>query len=420
MRVYLLALLIASTALLNNGCWDQRPISELAIVLGLGIDLVDFAEAGKDSQILVTVELAHPLTEGTEGQPTLLSASGRNIQEAVRNLQQSLNLRLHWSHLDTLLISNAAARAGIDSYLNLFFHNHEMPEAIYIVICAGNAKDTLHGNLGLANYVASGIRELLRNQHGFTNGYIHPVRITDYRAAFALPGSGLLLPVVAFLPTQLAQGSANHNPAAAEQVEDDESNNNAMEAVHTNQEQSANGVLVADSDFLYLQGMAIIDSNQRYIGQLAGYQNSGANLWLNRLNNFVVLVECIITQQWLTIEINHWQRRLDWQIDPQNEQIRLFVPANAQGYLGGRPETSPYQDAYLLSQLEYLVAQELQRQLQAAWQQVINYQSDFLQLGHDLWRFHYTDWQRLAEHWSDILTTVKVEFQIDTQIQLGI
>lgn len=418
MRIYLLALLILLTAIFNGGCWDQKPISNLAIVIGLGVDLVDPQTITNDEQVLVTVELAHPNFEDIEGHPALLSASGRTIQEAVRNLQQGLNLRLHWSHLETLLIGRSAAHAGIADYLYLFFHDHEMPATVYIVIAEGAAKDILYGQIGLSPYVATGIRELLRNQHGPTNGFIAPVRIQEYRASYAAPATGLLIPLIAFLPAQVAQASANPLPAAngsADEVaaaENEDDNN-----LHTAPAEANSEVATSSGGFLYLRGMAIIDTEQRYIGQLQGYQNSGAHLWLNQINNFSVLVKDPDTQRWLAVEINFWHSRQDWQINPETGQVQLFVQANTRGYLVGAPNINRYHNPELLQQLTELVAEELQRQMQAAWQQMLIHNTDFLQLGQQLWRHHHVKWQHLANNWPGILATVEPNIQINTQIQ---
>lgn len=111
-KIAVLLLLLLLTGLLG-GCWNRREITEIAIVLGAGVDWT------KDGKIRLTVQIARPgaFYGGGEGgaggrEPTswVVSAEGKTVAEAERNLARKVPRDIYWGHCIVLVFGEELAK----------------------------------------------------------------------------------------------------------------------------------------------------------------------------------------------------------------------------------------------------------------------------------------------------------------------
>lgn len=124
----LLLLCLISLSILLMSCWDREELNDIAIVLAIGLDYVNEEEI----EVSVEVELPGSLPSGPnstgDDQSTFThSAIGKNIAEAIGNLQNSFSRRLFLPHARVIIIGEKFAREkGINEEIE--FINH-FPEA---------------------------------------------------------------------------------------------------------------------------------------------------------------------------------------------------------------------------------------------------------------------------------------------------
>lgn len=138
---------------LLSGCWDQKELSNLALIDGVGID------KAKDGQVEVTVSIAVPIGQsgggagaagggagaGAGGTHIVLArhATGVTVAKAMEQLQTQIPRKIFLGHLQAIVISEKAAKDGITDYLDLFLRHPRPSTHAYVFISKGSAKELL-------------------------------------------------------------------------------------------------------------------------------------------------------------------------------------------------------------------------------------------------------------------------------------
>ncbi|BDG59827.1 Ger(x)C family spore germination protein [Caldinitratiruptor microaerophilus] len=111
--------LAGALAVSSAGCWDLRTLDQRAFALLMAIDR-------QEGQWQLTAQIAVPGGQdrggGAEGTPAaieLVSGRGNSLREALDDLRSRLHRELDTSHMDTVVIGEAAAREGLDRLLFL-------------------------------------------------------------------------------------------------------------------------------------------------------------------------------------------------------------------------------------------------------------------------------------------------------------
>lgn len=148
MRKVFLYILIPAVFLISAaGCWDRREISELAVVLGTGID---WTPQGK---IRLTVQVARPTAfvggeTGTGGKEATaaswtVSAEGSTVEEAERKLACFVPRQIYWGHSIILVIGEEMAQRGVRPVLNFFQRSRQPRENMWVMVSKGEAEKFL-------------------------------------------------------------------------------------------------------------------------------------------------------------------------------------------------------------------------------------------------------------------------------------
>lgn len=147
--VILLILLLLTGSL--SGCWDRRELSELAIVVGTGVDWTT------DEHIRLTVQIVRPggFACGKEGSGAgeppawVVWAEGRTIEEAARYLAIKVPREIYWGHSIVLVLGEEMARRGIGMVTNFFHRSRQPRETMWLMVVKGEARDFLETISGL-------------------------------------------------------------------------------------------------------------------------------------------------------------------------------------------------------------------------------------------------------------------------------
>lgn len=133
--LYICALFIV---LIVTGCWDRTEINDIAFVMGTAMDLTE------DGKILGSVQIAIPPSEegnaggGGEHQNFfVLSATGKNSSEVIRNLQDRLSRRLFYAHRSVVFIGEPLAKRGIKDVLDHFSRDPRSRLRTFIMVAKG-------------------------------------------------------------------------------------------------------------------------------------------------------------------------------------------------------------------------------------------------------------------------------------------
>lgn len=121
-RPYLLILALLLAALPLSGCWSFKTLEHMAYIHALGVDY-------RDGQYTIYAQIANFTNiaktdvggQQNENVPVWVGkASGKSFNVAIFNLYDTLQRRLYWSHLSTLVFTESAAKKGIEEIRDLF------------------------------------------------------------------------------------------------------------------------------------------------------------------------------------------------------------------------------------------------------------------------------------------------------------
>jgi spore germination protein KC len=146
---------------LLTGCWNRRELNELALVLGMSVDLVD-------GQYLVTVQVVDPgevaANQGGGGRTpvSVFSERGDHIFSAIRKITTSAPRKMYFAHLQMFVISEEVAKKGINPTLELLTRDPEFRKDFYIVVSKDvPAKDIMQNITTIEKIPANKMHESL-------------------------------------------------------------------------------------------------------------------------------------------------------------------------------------------------------------------------------------------------------------------
>jgi len=153
----LVLVLVLATGLLT-GCWSRREITEIAVVLGTGVDRT------AEGKIRLTVQIARPTAfagatgaggGGGGGQATPTSwvvwADGRTVEEAERSLARLVPRQLYWGHCIVLVFGEEMARHGLYPVIDFFLRSRQPREIMWVMMAKGEAREVMESYSPLAN-----------------------------------------------------------------------------------------------------------------------------------------------------------------------------------------------------------------------------------------------------------------------------
>ncbi|WP_219838378.1 Ger(x)C family spore germination protein [Paenibacillus sp. R14(2021)] len=119
--------IIVVCSLITTGCWDRQEVKNLAIVTATGLDY------NKDGTYTQSVQIAipSPTTQASGGgndQKTffVISAKGKTLADTRQHLQQTIHLKLYYSHRRVIIIGEQMARNGLEQVLDSFHREIDM------------------------------------------------------------------------------------------------------------------------------------------------------------------------------------------------------------------------------------------------------------------------------------------------------
>lgn len=134
-----------------TGCWNNRSITNLSIVVGIGID------KAPDGGIDYTLQIFNPLsstsaqsssgsTKGS-GSTIILESKGATSFDAVRNIIPYDGKKPLYSMAQLLVIGEDEAKEGLDEIWDLWERNHEIADNVRVVVVKnGTARLVLEAN----------------------------------------------------------------------------------------------------------------------------------------------------------------------------------------------------------------------------------------------------------------------------------
>lgn len=165
MKKLIVLLMLPTMLLAFAGCADHRnsDISNRVVLQGIGVDY-------EDQEYVLTIQVfnltrASPSgVETSENVTSLYTTRGKTVSEAVDGLRRFIGKKPMFSHNRILIVSEAAATAGLNNILDYFVRDYSTRPSVDFAITRGKASDILGADFGNATIPAEEIARLLETQ----------------------------------------------------------------------------------------------------------------------------------------------------------------------------------------------------------------------------------------------------------------
>lgn len=187
-RLGLLTLIIFSPMIIS-GCWNYREVDKLLVVAGVALD------KGKTERYAMTAEVIH-ISGGkdTKMTPKTISAEGKTLFDAARNIISVSGKRLYWSHINVIIISKELASEGVIDILDWLIRDAETREDTPILISRDETAKEIFGGEATEAVISVVLSDILENQKNLGKAQI--TNISDYEIASHIKGASVAIPAI--------------------------------------------------------------------------------------------------------------------------------------------------------------------------------------------------------------------------------
>jgi Ger(x)C family germination protein len=119
-----------------TGCWDQRPLENLNIVFGLGVDVLEHSEG----MIRLIADIPTFEREAKKDSQ-VIKREGFTLINGLQRMQEKVTGLLVLGHVKVLVFGEEMARKGLRSILDDLDRNPDFNSLAFIVVADGKAED---------------------------------------------------------------------------------------------------------------------------------------------------------------------------------------------------------------------------------------------------------------------------------------
>jgi spore germination protein KC len=134
-------LILLLVSLLMTGCYNYNELNDIAIVSGLGIDMEN--NNFKISALVANGQSLDTNSKEGNAQPTLITGTGSNFTEAIKDIESKSARELYTGHLNIVIINEKVAKERLYDIIDPLFRNPETLKKYYIIL----SKDTTSENI---------------------------------------------------------------------------------------------------------------------------------------------------------------------------------------------------------------------------------------------------------------------------------
>ncbi|MFZ5646681.1 MAG: Ger(x)C family spore germination protein [Bacillota bacterium] len=380
-KIALLLLLVLLIGL-PGGCWSRKEITEVAVVLGTGVDWT------AEGRIRLTVQIAMPGAfaggaeaggAGKEAPSWVVSAEGKTVEEAERYLAMKVPRDIYWGHSVILVIGEEMAKKGTRMVTNFFQRDREPREIMWFMVAKGEAKDVLETYSDLAKTSAQAAGFLTRMKTGYS------VQLREYAEMLASKG---VQPVA----TRVEVKEAGVTPVPGREKKS---------PAHKQVELSGVGVFKED----------------RLVGWLDDYETRGL-LWLKgeAVKGVITVPSPGEPDKEVSIRIRRGSTKVTPEYDGEN--LRFDVMVKVEGDMVEQQSREDLAKPEKIKALEKGMAGDIIKRANVALEKAQNeYGADIFGFGDAFHRKYKKDWKELKDRWDDEFTRAEVNISVEAHVR---
>lgn len=379
---YLFLSFLTILILLNlPGCTNRREIDKLGMLGAIGVDL-------QDNKIVLTMELAKPSSPGKKQgdlKPVVIvQASGNSFFEALRDATAKIDRKIFLSTSRIMVISEEAARQGLNNLLDFWMRDHEARGFDYLLIARNcDASEIIGMGGGISDTPSQYLEALVKADKAASKTV--KKRITQYVKDYNADG---LQPTIGIIYKTTKVQSQNKQKNTQNNQEDSE---------------------------LFLEGCAVFHED-KMVGTLDGTETRALNFMRGEMVSAIILAPIEEGQAPSSVEIMNSTSKLDVEY-LNNDRVLLTAKITIDGMLGEQPADVDLRDPPIMKKLEESFSQVVKAQLEATIRKSQqDYGLDIFGFGEAFHRKYPQQWKNLKVDWDKTFASADISVQVNTNI----
>ncbi|MGF7184084.1 spore germination protein KC [Desulfitispora alkaliphila] len=355
------------------GCWDNRNIEDLAIVVGMGLD------RGEESDYRVTFQVARPdlMGEQEEGNGGLqdvwvTTQEADSIFDAVRKVRAYAPWELFFGHTQIIVIGEDLAEEGVGPAMDFVQRETDLRRTVLLAVARGEAK-TILGHTE-AEPDAIDLMKLINIAE------FHSVNYTEILGNF-------IADIDALDRAAVAPGFSR-----ARETPDDE-----------------------EFAMRKLEDTAVFKGD-KLVGWLDEMETRGL-IWIRgRIINGVIVFRDPVEDRYLVnVEVTRARTDIDLEIIEGTPVYTIKV--TGEGRLASHTSPHRLQEPKNFAALEKRAAGTVEDKMRRAVERAQEFEADYLHFGTILHRNYPEHWKQVKDDWSGVFRDVEVNYEVKFKIR---
>jgi spore germination protein KC len=383
-RIIFLAILLPIPLL--AGCWNQEELTNLAIVMAMGIDKAD------DNQgYTITLEIVNPgnaapmAMGGGQGAPVAVyKNTGRTVFEAGRRASKEISRLIYYAHTSALVISEQVAKEGIFDILDVLDRDPVFRTTTQVFIARNTTAESVVSTLTIldkmpVNKIVKSLnateKMLGENTKTTIDGLIENI-VSNGKEPFV---SGVVLPG----PDKMGKKLSN---------------------------------IAADKPDVIIKtdGMAMFKGG-KLVGWVDGKKSRGVVWVLNKVKGTDLLIDWQGKKDSLGIII----RRSDVKVNPnmKNGKPVINIAINTEGDVQEVNTAVDISNPAIIKKIEEKAGEEIKKEVSESIKTVQHKKSDVVGFGEKFHKAYPKRWKKLEGNWGERFATLEVSVKVDAYIR---
>lgn len=387
--------LLLPLLLVTGGCWDQREINDLAMVVATAADVVH--EAGNE-QVRLTLQIANPIAlvpgqgggggggGGGPGAPKAfwtVAGTGRTVGAASLSIVERIPKPIFFGQDRLTLVGERAARLGITPLLDRPLRNRETRRSMYLAIARGEAKRVLEVEMPTFRATGLAISNLFDLEGG--RQAIMPVDFGEFAYNLSTGTTSPVAPVVEVVPQTSISAEDRKSLGAVPQA-------------------------------IKVSRVAVFSPGGKLVDFFDEKETLGLMWVLNKIKTREIIVPCPVEGpvEPVVMGLVRSKSRIIVHLEKNglpSFEVKVRTTCDLWEHFGTHPGllTPQYYES-----LERRVNTSIEREIMHTVRKAQSLHADVFGFGEEVKRQHYPEWKRMAQDWPEIFPVVKVTVKAET------
>ncbi|MHA7966818.1 Ger(x)C family spore germination protein [Paenibacillus sp. CAU 1782] len=365
------------------GCWNRVEMNEIGIVSATALDW----DNGKwiVSYQLVIPQAISPQSGGSsrgDAPVNVFSTESTSMRKAIGDASREMSRKLYFAHNQIIVISEAAAKKGISTILEIYMRNTDARETVSMFIAKGKARTIIEQLLPIEKIPGTAIQRLVENEANSNSLYPD---MTMYRIMLDLLGPGQATGI----PQLMIAGSKQAL--------------NSLDSLKT----TATGAKIKLGELAVLSG-------DKLKGWLSQDEAAGV-MWLaNKIKRVTVQFNCsgdskAPKSSSVIVAKASTERKPELLADGR---IKMHLHVKAEGTLLEYTCADNLEEPSSLKQVEERISAEIKNGMMKSWKAVSLLETDIVGFGSVVSRTHPKQWKMLKQDWNTNFSAMEPDIDV--------